>query len=108
MTFQSRYRMTFQPYNCDYPNRKESPAKSLKRYLCDLYLKPKMEVYLRQSLIRPIRVQDLMHERRKYILPDKKFRSSAKTKVAELKEKRKKLDQKLKKAKGSVSFPHES
>ena len=67
-----------------------------------------MEVYLRQSLIRPIRVQDLMHERRKYILPDKKFRSSAKTKVAELKEKRKKLDQKLKKAKGSVSFLHES
>ena len=66
-----------------------------------------MEVYLRQSLIRPIRVQDLMHERRKYILPDKKFRSSAKTKVAELKEKRKKLDQKLKKAKGSVSLPIE-
>ena len=64
-----------------------------------------MEVYLRQSLIRPIRVQDLMYERRKYILPDKKFRSSAKTKVAELKEKRKKLDQKLKKAKGFVSFP---
>jgi len=81
----------------------EHPAKSLKRYLCDLYLKPKMEVYLRQSLIRPIRVQDLMHERRKYILPDKKFRSSAKTKVAELKEKRKKLDQKLKKAKGSAA-----
>lgn len=73
---------------------------SLKKYLCDLYLKPKMEIYLRQSLISSNRLQDLMYERRKYILPDKKFRSIAKTKVAELKEKRKKLEQQKSKAKG--------
>ena len=63
-----------------------------------------MEIYLRQSLIRPIRVHDLMHERRRFILPQQKFRSIAKTKIAELNEKKKKLELKLKKAKGAVSL----
>ena len=63
-----------------------------------------MEIYLRQTLIRPIRVQDLMHERRKFILPQQKFRSIAKTKIAMLKDQVKKLEQKARKAKGAVSF----
>ena len=61
-----------------------------------------MEIYLRQKLIVPQRLQDLMYERRKYTLPQQKFRSIAKTKVAELKDKKKKLEQKLKSTKGEV------
>ena len=45
-----------------------------------------------------------MHERRRFILPQQKFRSIAKTKIAELNEKKKKLELKLKKAKGAVSL----
>ena len=63
-----------------------------------------MEIYLRQELIRPVRVQDLMYERRKYWLPQKKFKSIAKTKIADLKEKRKKLELKLTKARGQVIY----
>ena len=68
-----------------------------------------MEIYLRQSLIVPTRVYDLMHERRKFILPQQKFRSIAKTKIAMLNDQKKKLEQKLRKAKGAVScFPMKS
>ena len=63
-----------------------------------------MEIYLRQSLIVPTRVYDLMHERRKFILPQQKFRSIAKTKIAMLNDQKKKLEQKLRKAKGAVSY----
>ena len=85
-------------------DEQDKDAKSLRTYLSNLYLKPKMEIYLRQELIRPIRVQDLMFERRKYGLPTKKFRSHAKAKIVELKEKKKKIEMKLTKVKGQVNY----
>ena len=88
----------------DIGNKDDLAISSLKAYLTNLYLKPKMEIYLRQTLIVPTRVHDLMHERRKFILPQQKFRSIAKTKIAMLNDQKKKLEQKLRKAKGAVSF----
>ena len=86
----------------DVGNHDDQAISSLRTYLMSLYLKPKMEIYLRQTLIRPIRVQDLMHERRKFILPQQKFRSIAKSKIATLKDQAKKMEQKARKAKGAV------
>ena len=62
-----------------------------------------MEIYLRGKLIVPTRPYDLMYERRKYILPQQKFRSLSKQKAAALKEKKKKIEKKVRDAKGKVS-----
>jgi len=62
-----------------------------------------MEIYLRSKLIVPSRPYDHMYERRKYILPQSKFRSISKQKSAEMKEKKKKIEKKIRDAKGKVS-----
>ena len=62
-----------------------------------------MQLFLRQEIIKPVRIPDLMYERRKYNLPKGKFRSTAKAKIADLKEKKKKIGNKIKKVKSEVS-----
>ena len=61
-----------------------------------------MQLFLRQEIIKPVRINDLMYERRKYNLPKGKFRSTAKAKIADLKEKKKKISNKIKKVKSEV------
>ncbi|CBY19266.1 unnamed protein product [Oikopleura dioica] len=77
-------------------------ANSLRNYLSTLYLKPRMQLHLRQEIIKPVRINDLMYERRKYNLPKSKFRSTAKAKIADLKEKKKKISNKIKKVKSEI------
>lgn len=81
----------------------DQEEKSLKSFLSNLYLKPKMEIYLRNAQIRPVRIQDEMFERRKYTLPQKKFRHIAKTKIRDLNERKKKTEMSLSKAKGKAA-----
>lgn len=83
--------------------RSNQEVDSLKKFLRDIYLKPKMEIYLRGKLIVPTRPYDLMYERRKYTLPQQKFRSLSKQKAAALKEKKKKIEKKVRDAKGRLA-----
>jgi hypothetical protein len=83
--------------------RSNQESESLKQFLQYIYLKPKMEIYLRSKLIVPSRPYDQMYERRKYILPQSKFRSISKQKSAEMKEKKKKIEKKIRDAKGKVA-----
>ena len=62
-----------------------------------------MQIFLRGEFIRPTRIYDLMYERRKYNLPKGKFRSTAKSKIADLTEQKKKKLNKIKKVKSEVS-----
>lgn len=78
-------------------------SNSLRTFLSNLYLKPKMQIYLRQDAIRPVRLYDLMYDRRKYELPKNKFRSIAKTKIIDLKEKKKKIDNKIRKTRSEIA-----